>query len=197
LLAIARPAAPARRGQQRPTAAQTYDNLTAAKQIAQAAKDMGWSPQTTEAVTRDVVDGGGGTIPSMASQMLLGASPVSDSSANPTKLLSGEAATLQAAQMLANAQPINLPDGQVLQPGTIWNDSSMFISAGWASAYYLKNGDLYEWNTSQFMRNELLSGWQQGVSSASTWIYLSDVEISLLAGTLCWPRSVSHCDACR
>src|SRR5262249_16721344 len=138
-----------------PTAAQTYDNLTAAKQIAQASKEMGWSPQTTEAVTSNVV--GGGTIPSMVSQMLLGATPVGDTSANPTKLLSGEAATSQAAQMLANAQPINLPSGEVLQPGTIWNDSSMLVSADWASAYYLKNGDLYEWNTSQFMRNELLS----------------------------------------
>jgi hypothetical protein len=44
--------------QQRPTAAQTYDNLTAAKQIAAAAKDLGWSPQTTEAVTSDLVSGG-------------------------------------------------------------------------------------------------------------------------------------------
>jgi hypothetical protein len=58
-----------------PTAAQTYDNLTAAKQIAQAAKDMGWSPQTTEAVTSDVVGGGGGALSALVSQMLLGATP--------------------------------------------------------------------------------------------------------------------------
>lgn len=43
----------------RPTAAQTYDNLTAAKEIAKNAGTLGWDPQTTAEVTKAVVMGDG------------------------------------------------------------------------------------------------------------------------------------------
>jgi hypothetical protein len=179
----------AQQQESRPTAAQTYDNLTAAKAIAKSAKDLGWTPQTTEAVTSSVVGGNMtdlGTGDSSGIQQV--SWPAADSSgSNPQKLLSGDAASLQAAQLLQTAQPVTLPNNGVLRPGTIWNDHSILVSADWTYAYYLKNGDLYQWNTSQFMRDELLTAWQQGVSSASTWIYLSDVEISLLAGMFVGP----------
>lgn len=70
--------------QSRPTAAQTYDNLTAAKEIASAAKDLGWTPQTTEAVTSDVVEGGQPfSIPGMLAQTILGKLPGPSPSAWP------------------------------------------------------------------------------------------------------------------
>jgi Protein of unknown function (DUF4056) len=47
-------------GTTRPTATQTYDNLTAAKEIAKSANELGWTPATTEAVTSGVVSGAGG-----------------------------------------------------------------------------------------------------------------------------------------
>jgi hypothetical protein len=112
------------------------------------------------------------------------------SSSAPQRLLSGDAATSQAAQMLSTAQPITLPNGAPLRPGTIWNDSSMLIAASEWYVYYLKDGDLYEWNPYQFMRAQDLTGWMQGVSSASTLVYLADVEISLLAGIFVGPAQL-------
>ena len=47
-------------GQRKPSARETFDNLTVAKEIAKSAGKMGWSPETTEEVTKDRVGGGGG-----------------------------------------------------------------------------------------------------------------------------------------
>lgn len=44
-------------GQRKPSARETFDNLTVANEIAKSAGKMGWSPATTEEVTKNVVGG--------------------------------------------------------------------------------------------------------------------------------------------
>jgi len=118
--------------------------------------------------------------------------PSSDSyHGGPKKLLSGVEAETQAAKLLANAPAIvKLPDGGELKPGTIWSGNSILLSADWTYAYYFREGDLYEWGTQQFIRNEMLAAWQKGVQSAEGWIVLANLEIALLAGIFAAPEAI-------
>lgn len=100
----------------------------------------------------------------------------------PQLLLRGEAATAQAARLLERATPVQLPNGQEVRPGAIFNDDTLLVDVDTAFARFMRRGDLYEWSTSQFLRNEYLRGWQRGVQTAETFVELTYIEISLLAG---------------
>ena len=92
----------------RPTATQTYDNLSAAKEIAKSADELGWSPNTTAAVTKDVVGGGGGwlsDIKKMIQDEILGASPT-DAGALDSEL-SATNAKLQLLSLILQTDPAN------------------------------------------------------------------------------------------
>jgi hypothetical protein len=173
---------------QKQTPGERYDNLQVAKELGKAADQLGLTSQQKSQLAQDIIGNLGAATPAV--QTASWPPSAMTTSLGPQKLLSGAAATSQAAQLLATAQAVTLPNGGVLRPGTIWNDNAILVSADWTYAYYLKDGDLYEWNTNQFIRDELLTAWQQGVASAATLVVLADAEISLLAGIFVGPASL-------
>lgn len=60
----------------RPSAMQTFDNLTVGRQVASKADELGWDGNTRSLVTRDIVSGGGSSSPlGMLTDMVMGALP--------------------------------------------------------------------------------------------------------------------------
>ncbi len=117
--------------------------------------------------------------------------PQGGSLGRPTLLFSGPEAETRAARLLASApKVVPLPNGGELRPGTIWGESGLLVSADTVFVYYLKDGNLYEWSTPQFIRNEMLGAWVQGVSSAQYLVVLANTEVAFLAGVFVGPAAM-------
>lgn len=69
-----------------------------------------------------------------------------------------------------------------LRPGTLWTGERMLVSATSMTVCYTIGDRLYEWGTSQFVRDEYLNAMSVGASRAMPMVYLAQVEMALLQG---------------
>jgi hypothetical protein len=99
----------------------------------------------------------------------------------------GADAARAVALVLPNSHAIIMPSvlGDVeLRPGAIWSRNRMIVNVSPMTIYYTIDNRLYEWNTSQFIRDEWLNSLSQGAKNAEGMVYLAKAEMALIVGFL-------------
>jgi hypothetical protein len=100
-------------------------------------------------------------------------------------IATGKAAMERVSLVLKLAQPVIVPSalGSVqLVPGTIWSGNKMLILVQGSTTYSTIDDRLYEWSTSDFIREEWIAAEQKGMRSAKDWVVIAQIEMALLSG---------------
>lgn len=108
-------------------------------------------------------------------------------SRGPRLLFSGQAAASAVARLLPTANPLTVQSGLgpvELQPGTIWSDNRLLVSADTTFTHYTIGDGFYEWSTSSFIREEWFNAVAPAVAQAELIVTLAKVEIAFITGLL-------------
>lgn len=100
-------------------------------------------------------------------------------------LSSGEIAMKTVARILPTARVVRVPSalGAVdMAPGTIWRGNRMLVLVEGSTTYSTIDDRLYEWSTSDFIRDEWLRAAKDAGKGAEHWVVIAKAEMALLCG---------------
>ncbi len=103
----------------------------------------------------------------------------------PRLMNSGPTAVAGVASAMQFAQPVtvNSTFGPVtLKPGAVWSGNKMIFYPALLYVWYAVDDRLYEWGTSEFIRDEWLNAMSTGAKRAAYWEAVGQAEFALLAG---------------
>ncbi len=99
----------------------------------------------------------------------------------------GKEAMAAVAKVLPTAHTIIVPSsmGTVeLKPGTIWSGNKMLFYCAPLYVWYAIDDRIYEWGTSDFIRDEWFNALAAGAQRASHMVTLAKVEFAVMSGIL-------------
>ncbi|MGZ8928558.1 MAG: hypothetical protein ACXW03_08885 [Methylobacter sp.] len=108
--------------------------------------------------------------------------------AGPKLMNSGNEAMAAVAKILPTANNLIVQSslGPVeLKPGTIWSGNKMLFYCAPLYVWYAIDDRIYEWGTSDFIRDEWFNALAEGAKRAAHMVIIAKVEFALISGILC------------